>query len=160
MFSAGRGDSYYYQTIIYLHIINLPFPGSKFMGKMSIWLSAFSGLVLLVLFSLACSLEGGSPWNTAVGQSGFSRFLTPDWDKLLTATVWYEAISQNVFSMGIGNGSLFKMGSENNFRRNIYAVVFWVAGVDFCVSLTSGEIISQIKFIYSEKATNFCEIFP
>ena len=114
------------------------------MGKMSIWLSAFSGIVLLVLFSLACSLEGGSPWNTTVGQSGLSRFLSPDWEKMWTVTVWYEAISQNVFSMGIGNGSLFKMGSENNFKRNIYEVVFWVACVDFLVSFTSGEIISQI----------------
>ena len=156
MFSAGRSDSYYYQTIIYLHIINLPFPGSKFMGKMSIWLSAFSGIVLLVLFSLACSLEGGSPWNTTVGQSGLG-FLSPDWDKIWTATVWYEAISQNVFSMGIGNGSLFKMGSENNFRRNIYKIVFWVACVDFFVSLTSGEIISQIPtytiFMCTKNAT-------
>ena len=117
------------------------------MGQMSKCLFLYSSAVLLVLAIIASTLEGGNPLTNpaqSLTYSGLTLFLAPDLSKLLEPKVWYEAISQSLFSMGIGNGSIFKMGSENHFKRNIYRSVFVIALVDTLVSLVAGKIISQI----------------
>ena len=110
------------------------FPGTSRMGKLGTWLAGFSGFVLLILLGMACTLKGGK-WE------GFVRFVSGDLSKLKEAKTWYEAFNQNLFSMGLLNGNLFKVGSDNKFRRKIYLAVVWIALADLVVSLVAGEIL-------------------
>ena len=92
------------------------FPGTSKMGKLGTWLAGFSGFVLVILLGMACLLEGGK-WN------GFLKFVSGDMTKLKEPKTWYEAFNQNLFSMGLLNGNLFKVGYGNTgcgvFKRGI-----------------------------------------
>ena len=74
-------------------------------------------------------------WN------GFLKFVSADMSKLKEPKTWFEGFNQNLFSMGLANGNLFKVGSDNKFRRKIYWAVFWIALADLIVSLVAGEIL-------------------
>ena len=94
---------------------------------------------LLILCGTTCFLPG--QWH------GLQHFFWPKegWYGIFLAfvdpKVWFNAITQSLFSMSIGSGTLPKMGSENKFRHNILRDSLIVVGFDTLMSLLAGRKI-------------------
>ncbi|RZC33029.1 sodium-dependent nutrient amino acid transporter 1, partial [Asbolus verrucosus] len=88
------------------------------------------------LVSISVTLEGAG--------TGILYFVTPDWDKLLSAKVWYSAVTQCFFSLNIGFGSVTMYASYNNFYHNVYRDAMVVTTLDTFTSFLSGLIIFGI----------------
>lgn len=95
-------------TIVYFSI----WKGVKTSGKV-VWVTAtFPYLVLLILLIRGATLPGA--WR------GVVFYLKPDWEKLLSTTVWIDAAAQIFFSLGPGFGVLLAFASYNPFHNNCY----------------------------------------
>lgn len=86
--------------------------GIKSSGKFSYFLAIFPYIIIFILLIRSVTLPGA--WN------GIKYFFTPQWDKLLTVQVWYEAVTQCFFSLTICFGGLIVYSSFNDFHNNIY----------------------------------------
>ena len=89
--------------------------GIKSSGKASYFLAIFPYLVLFTLFIRVCTLPGAF--------DGIAFLLTPKWEKLLEASVWYEATTQAFYSLTVCLGMITVYASYNSFDRNIYRLV-------------------------------------
>ncbi|CAG0887151.1 unnamed protein product [Cyprideis torosa] len=79
-------------------------------GKI-VWVTAtFPYLVLFILFGRAVTLDGA--------KDGLKFYITPDFDLLLTPDPWMDAGSQVFYSYGLAIGTLFALGSYNDFHHN------------------------------------------
>lgn len=72
----------------------------------------FPYFVLVALLFAALTNEGAI--------DGIIFFFTPKWHKLLDPIVWYRAVEQSFFSLGVCFGSLTMYASYNNFKNNVY----------------------------------------
>lgn len=86
--------------------------GIKSSGKFSYFLAIFPYIIIFILLARSLTLPGA--WT------GILYFFKPQWDKLLTIEVWYEAVTQCFFSLTICFGGLIVYSSFNNFQNNIY----------------------------------------
>lgn len=109
------------------------FRGVKSSGKASYFLAIFPYIVLLILLIRAVTLPGAV--------DGILFFLTPQWDKLLDAQVWYAAVTQVFFSLSVCFGSIISYSSFNRFQNNVHKDVVVVAYLDTITSLVSGFTI-------------------
>ncbi|XP_049819193.1 sodium-dependent nutrient amino acid transporter 1 isoform X2 [Aethina tumida] len=110
--------------------------GIQSSGKASYFLAIFPFVILLALLVRAVTLEGAT--------DGILYFITPQWDQLKNANVWYNAVTQCFFSLNIGFGSVTMYASYNRFRHNVYRDAMVVTTLDTCTSLLSGTIIFGI----------------
>ncbi|CAG9774078.1 unnamed protein product [Ceutorhynchus assimilis] len=110
--------------------------GIRSSGKASYFLALFPYVIILALLLRAVTLEGSG--------TGILYFITPRWDKLLDAKVWYAAMTQCFFSLNIGFGSVSMYASYNGFRHNVYRDAMVVTTLDTCTSLLAGTIIFGI----------------
>lgn len=85
--------------------------GVQTSGKASYFLAIFPYVILFAILIRSVTLEGA-------GQ-GILYFISPRWEKLKEAKVWYFAVTQCFFSLNIGFGSVTMYASYNNFRHNI-----------------------------------------
>lgn len=95
----------------WLVVSAIVFKGVKSSGKASYFLAIFPYIIMLVLLVRALTLPGAF--------DGVLYFLTPQWDKLLDAQVWYAAVTQVFFSLTICYGAIVMYASYNRFRHNI-----------------------------------------
>lgn len=95
----------------WLVISGIVFKGIKSSGKASYFLAIFPYVVLFILLIRALTLPGAF--------DGVLFFLTPQWDKLLDANVWYAAVTQVFFSLSICYGCITVYASFNRFGHNI-----------------------------------------
>lgn len=109
------------------------FRGVKSSGKASYFLALFPYVVLIILLIRAVTLEGAV--------DGILFFLTPKWEKLLDAQVWYAAVTQVFFSLSVCFGSIISFSSFNRFENNLHKDVVVVAYLDTATSLVSGLTI-------------------
>jgi solute carrier family 6 (neurotransmitter transporter, glycine) member 5/9 len=86
--------------------------GVKSSGKASYFLAIFPYIVLCILLVRAVTLPGSF--------EGIKYFLTPQWDKLFEAKVWYAAVTQVFYSLAVCFGSIIMYSSYNRFDQNIY----------------------------------------
>ena len=86
--------------------------GIQSSGKASYFLAIFPYVIILILLVRSCLLEGAG--------KGILYFITPQWEKLLEAKVWYEAVTQVFFSLSICFGNVIVYASHNRFQHNIY----------------------------------------
>lgn len=101
--------------------------GVQSSGKASYFLAIFPFVILFALLIRAATLEGAGV--------GILYFITPDWEKLLSAKVklksvyfflsiylqvWYSAVTQCFFSLNIGFGSVTMYASYNTFHHNVF----------------------------------------
>lgn len=72
--------------------------GIKTSGKIAYFTSLFPYVVLIVLAGRGLSLPGAG--------DGLHYYLTPDWTRLSDPTVWVDAATQVIFSLGPGENTL------------------------------------------------------
>lgn len=119
-------------TIVYFSI----WKGVKTSGKV-VWVTAtFPYLVLLVLLIRGATLPGA--WR------GVVFYLKPDWEKLLSTTVWIDAAAQIFFSLGPGFGVLLAFASYNPFHNNCYKDALVTSSVNCLTSFISGFVIFTV----------------
>ena len=75
---------------------------------------------------------------------GISFFFTPNWKELLTIKVWYSALNQLFFSLGIATGSLINYSSHNEFRQDLYRDGIFLSFADTFTSVLAGATIFSI----------------
>lgn len=88
------------------------FIGIKSSGKASYFLALFPYLIMVVLLGRAVTLPGAS--------KGILYLVTPQWGELLNVKVWFAAITQVFYSLGIFLGVLVTYASHGRFRQNVY----------------------------------------
>ena len=91
---------------------------------------------MFVLLAKGLTLEGAV--------DGLKFFFTPDWSKLAEPKVWYAAVTQSFFSLGVGFGALTTFSSYNKFRHNSYKDALIISVADTCTSILAGTIIFAI----------------
>ena len=72
---------------------------------------------MLILMVKVFTLPGA--WD------GVKFLFIPNWEELLNMSVWYNALMQSFYSLGIGAGGILNYSSFNNFRHNLirYSVI-------------------------------------
>lgn len=110
--------------------------GVQSSGKASYFLALFPYVVMVALLIRAVTLEGAG--------EGILYFITPKWEKLATADVWYAAVTQCFFSLNVGFGSIIMYSSYNNFGHNINRDAMVVTTLDTFTSLLAGTTIFGI----------------
>uniref|UniRef100_A0AAR2K8R5 Transporter n=1 Tax=Pygocentrus nattereri TaxID=42514 RepID=A0AAR2K8R5_PYGNA len=119
-------------TVVYFSI----WKGVKTSGKV-VWVTAtFPYLVLLILLVRGATLPGA--WR------GVVFYLQPDWEKLLSTTVWIDAAAQIFFSLGPGFGVLLAFASYNPFHNNCYKDALVTSSVNCLTSFVSGFVIFTV----------------
>lgn len=86
--------------------------GIKSSGKAAYFLAIFPYIVLIILFIRSATLEGGI--------DGMLYFIVPEWSKMLEAKLWYAAVTQVFYALGICFGSIIMYSSYNRFNQNVY----------------------------------------
>ena len=104
--------------------------GVKSSGKASYFLAIFPYVVLLTLLIRALTLPGSF--------NGIVFFFTPQWDKILQPGVWYAAITQMFFSLGIYFGTIVTYAGYNKFEHNVSRASHIVTTLDTFTSILSG----------------------
>jgi len=112
------------------------FKGVQTSGKMAYFNALFPYVVMLVLLVKGLTLDGA--------MDGLKFFFRPDWSKLTEPKVWYAAVTQSFFSLGIGFGALMTYSSYNKFRHNSYKDALIISLADTCTSILAGTIIFAI----------------
>uniref|UniRef100_A0A8W7P9P5 Transporter n=1 Tax=Anopheles coluzzii TaxID=1518534 RepID=A0A8W7P9P5_ANOCL len=114
-------------------IVGILIKGIKSSGKVSYFLAIFPYIIIAVLLVRSLTLEGA--WT------GIKYFFEPQWDKLLTIEVWYEAVTQCFFSLTICFGGLIVYSSFNDFSNNIYRHALIITSLDTVTSLVAGCVV-------------------
>jgi solute carrier family 6 amino acid transporter-like protein 5/7/9/14 len=105
-------------------------------GKIA-WFSAmFPYVILFALFGVSITLPHAT--------DGVYYFFNPNWKKLVEIQVWFQAVQQCFFSLGMGFGPVIVFGSYNGFRHNISRDVWIVSFMDAFTSLLAGSTIFAI----------------
>ncbi|XP_071960587.1 creatine transporter-like [Antedon mediterranea] len=125
--------------------------GVKQTGKI-MWFTALIPYgILTALLIRGLTLEGH--------QQGIDYYITPDWERLKTPTVWIDAATQIFFSYGIGIGSLIALGSYNPYRNNSLIDTLVVGTVNAGTSLFAGFVIfSILGFMANELGVPVSEV--
>lgn len=119
-------------TAVFLILIR----GVKSSGKTTYFTAIFPYIILTALLILGCTLDGAV--------DGIIYFVKPEWEKLLTGTVWFKACEQSFFSLAVGFGNLTMFSSYNRFRHNVYRDAMIVSILDTFTSLLAGFTIFAI----------------
>lgn len=107
--------------ISWVWIVASVWKGTKTVGKV-VYYTVFIPWGLLVLFIIrGMTLPGAG--------AGLSFYLTPVWEKLLSADIWLAAISQVFFSLSVGFAIMIAYGSFLPKKTNIagYAIIIGIA---------------------------------
>lgn len=86
--------------------------GIKSSGKAAYFLAVFPYIVLIILLIRSATLEGAI--------DGMLYFIIPEWDKIFEAKLWYAAVTQVFYALGICFGSIIMYSSYNRFGQNVY----------------------------------------
>lgn len=86
--------------------------GIQSSGKAAYFLAVFPYIVLIILLVRSATLEGAV--------DGMLYFITPEWDKILEAKLWYAAVTQVFYALGVCFGSIIMYSSYNRFNQNVY----------------------------------------
>lgn len=86
--------------------------GIQSSGKAAYFLAVFPYIVLIILLVRSATLEGAV--------DGMLYFITPEWDKIWEAKLWYAAVTQVFYALGVCFGSIIMYSSYNRFNQNVY----------------------------------------
>lgn len=86
--------------------------GIQSSGKAAYFLAVFPYIVLIILLIRSATLEGAI--------NGILYFIIPDLNKIFDAELWYAAVTQVFYALGICFGSIIMYSSYNHFDQNVY----------------------------------------
>ncbi|XP_043279000.1 sodium-dependent nutrient amino acid transporter 1-like isoform X1 [Venturia canescens] len=110
--------------------------GVKSTGKAAYFLAIFPYVIMIVLLVRAVTLAGAI--------KGILFFVTPKWESLWQAKVWYSGITQCYFSLAVCFGPIITYSSHNKFRHPVDRDVMIVTTLDTFTSLMAGCTIFGI----------------
>ncbi|XP_033336012.2 sodium-dependent nutrient amino acid transporter 1 isoform X1 [Megalopta genalis] len=110
--------------------------GVKSSGKVAYFLAIFPYVILIALLIRAVTLEGAV--------SGIVFLFKPTWSKILDPAVWYAAVTQSFFSLGVCFGAVTMYSSYNCFDHNVSRDCTIVTTMDLATSLIAGTTIFGI----------------
>ncbi|KAK2169497.1 hypothetical protein LSH36_9g04017 [Paralvinella palmiformis] len=110
--------------------------GVKSFGKITYVTTLFPYVILTVLLVRVLLLDGAV--------DGILYYITPDFKKLLTATVWADAAVQVFFSLSVCWGGLITLASYNDFNNNCLRDAFVVGIGDALTSIFGGVVIFAV----------------
>ncbi|KAI1284894.1 Sodium- and chloride-dependent glycine transporter 1 [Halotydeus destructor] len=96
----------------------------------------FPYIVLVALLIAALTNEGAV--------EGLVYFFKPKWHKLWDPIVWYRAVEQSFFSLGVCFGSLTMYASYNSFKNNVYRDAIIISVLDTFTSILAGCVIFAV----------------
>jgi len=105
-------------------------------GKFAYFTAIFPYVVMFILLVRGLTLPGAS--------EGLLFFFTPQWSRLLDPAVWYAAVTQSFFSLGVGFGALTTYSSYNKFHHNSYKDALIISFADTFTSILAGTVIFAI----------------
>ncbi|XP_071444225.1 sodium-dependent nutrient amino acid transporter 1-like [Hetaerina americana] len=117
---------------IYLLVIK----GVQSSGKAAYFMAIFPYIVLITLLIRGCTLPGAL--------EGITFFIKPKFSELLNPKVWYAAVTQSFFSLGVSFGTIVTYASYNPFRHNVHRDAIIVTAMDTFTSLLAGFTIFSI----------------
>lgn len=86
------------------------YKGIKSSGKASYFLALFPYVILLLLLVRSVTLDGAI--------NGIIYLYKPNWSMILNPKVWYAAVTQAFFSLGVCCGAVTMFSSYNQFTHN------------------------------------------
>ncbi|XP_012219264.2 sodium-dependent nutrient amino acid transporter 1-like isoform X1 [Linepithema humile] len=110
--------------------------GVKSTGKAAYFLAIFPYVIMISLLIRAVTLDGAV--------DGIIFLFNPVWHKILEPAVWYAAVTQSFFSLGVCFGAVTMYSSYNNFDHNVSRDCTIVTTLDLCTSLMAGTTIFGI----------------
>ncbi|EFN62066.1 Uncharacterized sodium-dependent transporter CG3252 [Camponotus floridanus] len=110
--------------------------GVKSTGKAAYFLALFPYVIMISLLVRAVTLDGAV--------DGIIFLFKPTWHKILEPAVWYAAVTQSFFSLGVCFGAVTMYSSYNNFEHNASRDCTIVTTLDLCTSLMAGITIFGI----------------
>ena len=119
-------------SIIYLTLRK----GVASSGKVAYFTAIFPYMVMLTMLVRGLMLPGA--------MEGIKFLFVPQWEKLYEPRVWYAAVTQSFFSLGVGFGSIITFSSYNKFNHNIYKDATIIAFADTFTSTLAGVITFSI----------------
>lgn len=91
--------------------------GVKSTGKAAYFLAIFPYVIMISLLIRAVTLDGAV--------NGIIFLFNPVWHKILEPAVWYAAVTQSFFSLGVCFGAVTMYSSYNNFEHNASRCVYF-----------------------------------
>ncbi|XP_043599061.1 sodium-dependent nutrient amino acid transporter 1-like [Bombus pyrosoma] len=110
--------------------------GVKSSGKAAYFLALFPYVIMISLLIRAVTLEGAV--------DGIIFLFKPTWEKIFDPSVWYAAVTQSFFSLGVCFGAVIMYSSYNRFDHNVLRDCTVVTIMDFGTSLIAGCTIFGI----------------
>ncbi|CAM1329523.1 Uncharacterised protein r2_g3875 [Pycnogonum litorale] len=110
--------------------------GVKSFGKVVYFTATFPYFALLILLIRGFTLEGAF--------DGIAHFLSPDWKKMITVSVWHEAAIQIFYSTSVASGGIITLSSYNKFQNNIVRDTLVVTVVNSVTSFLSGLAVFAV----------------
>ncbi|KAK2587414.1 hypothetical protein KPH14_003128 [Odynerus spinipes] len=122
--------------ISWLTIFIIVIRGIKSSGKAAYVMAIFPYVVMFILLIRAVTLSGSA--------DGILYFITPDWNKLWTSSIWYNAVAQCFFSLTVCFGAVVMFASHNKIDHDIYRDAIIVTTLDTFTSFLAGCTIFGI----------------
>ena len=94
-------------------------------------------ILITIFFFKGMTLEG----NTI----GWKYLFTPDWSKLFTTQIWIDAVSQTLFSAGLGHNTILKFATHRKESDKILLSSIVVPALNFATSIFSA--IALFSFV-------------
>ncbi|XP_053170043.1 sodium- and chloride-dependent betaine transporter-like [Scomber japonicus] len=110
--------------------------GIKFMGIIVYFTATVPYLMLLILFFRGVSLPGS--------HAGLAYYLWPDFDKIISADAWFDAVRQVIYSYILSIGVLTTLGSYNKYNSNSYRDCFVLCGLNCVTSIFAGLVVFSV----------------
>ena len=98
------------------------------------------GLMVVVLAAYALSLDGA--------RAGIAFLFSPDWTALSQPDVYFAALGQAFFSLGIGAGALLTYGSYTTADQKLAPAAVTVASGDTLFAIVAGLAIFPAVFAF------------
>lgn len=113
--------------------------GVKSTGKAAYFLALFPYIIMISLLVRAVTLDGAI--------DGIIFLFEPKWNKILNPAVWYAAVTQSFFSLGVCFGAVTMYSSYNSFEHNVSRCVHCKNGHHFFR-------MSNILYVYYNYCSN------
>jgi len=131
--------------IYIIFLIAILYTGYKGVSK---GIEAVSKIMIPGLFVIFIVTFIMTAMNTPHIVDGLNYYLNPDWSKLKNPNLWVAAVSQALFSIGVGPGALLIYGSHIRKDGEISLTVLTVCALDTCAGLVAGLCIIPACIAY------------